>query len=221
MKGRTYLLWICCCLLGSNTWSQDVKKDTGIVLPNPKGAKNSFATKKDSVMFASKNGSVKEVYKHSPKKATLHSLMVPGWGQIYNKEYWKLPIVYGALGAAAGFYIYNNNWYKKTRNAYEIKVANDTARFGEIDPKLEPIPAPYLIVYRNSFRRDRDYSALWFIIFWGLNVADATVFAHLKNFDVSSDLSLNIQPIISQGGTNGVNLVLSYKKPKPRIFDVR
>ena len=147
--------------------------------------------------------------------------MVPGWGQIYNKEYWKLPIVYGALGAAAGFYIYNNNWYKKTRNAYEIKVANDTARFGEIDPKLEPIPAPYLIVYRNSFRRDRDYSALWFIIFWGLNVADATVFAHLKNFDVSSDLSLNIQPIISQGGTNGVNLVLSYKKPKPRIFDVR
>lgn len=221
MKGLIYLLWVCFFLFATNLWGQDKEKDTLTGLQNTLKSNKSSITKKDSAMFAKKNATAKEIYKHSPRKATLHSLMIPGWGQIYNKEYWKLPIVYGTLGTAAGFFIYNNNWYKKTRIAYDIKVANDTSRFGEIDPKLQPIPAPFLIVYRNSFRRDRDYSALWFIIFWGLNVADATVFAHLKNFDVSSDLSLNVQPIINQGGTNGVNLVLSYKKPKPRIFDVR
>src|SRR5437867_4055391 len=60
--------------------------------------------------------------KHNPHKATLYSAILPGWGQAYNREYWKIPIVYGALAVPAVTFLYNNKWYKKTRDAYEIVV---------------------------------------------------------------------------------------------------
>jgi hypothetical protein len=73
--------------------------------------------------------------------------------------------------------------------------------------------------YRNSFRKDRDYSVLFFLFAWGLNVVDATVFGHLKNFDVSRDLSLRIQPdynINSKSPTLG--LVLNYKSNQKKLL---
>jgi hypothetical protein len=66
--------------------------------------------------------------------------------------------------------------------------------------------------YRNSFRRDRDYSILWFLIAWGVQVADATVFAHLKQFDVSSDLTMELNPTFDpQTRTPGLGLTLNLK----------
>lgn len=154
--------------------------------------------------------------KHDPRKATLRSAILPGWGQAYNKEYWKIPIVYGALAIPTVTYFYNNKWYKKTRDAYNIVVNNDSALFPTIDPKLQPLISnpTSLQFYRNQFRKDRDYSTLWFIIVWGLNVADATVFAHLKHFDVSDDLSMDIRPEINpQFKTMGLGIVLNFKNP--------
>lgn len=171
--------------------------------------------KKDSVVAVSKNDTIKIRLKHDPQKATLRSLILPGWGQAYNKRYWEIPIVYGALGVTGAIYLYNNKWYKRTRDAYDIRVnRNNTADTALIHPRLEPLSANSLQVYRNSFRRDRDYSALWFIIFWGLNVLDATVFAHLKEFDVSEDLSLKVNPVINWNGSKGVGLVLGFKSVK-------
>ena len=171
--------------------------------------------KKDSVVAVSKNDTIKIRLKHDPQKATLRSLILPGWGQAYNKRYWEIPIVYGALGVTGAIYLYNNKWYKRTRDAYDIRVnRNNTADTALIHPRLEPLSANSLQVYRNSFRRDRDYSALWFIIFWGLNVLDATVFAHLKEFDVSEDLSLKVNPVINRNGSKGVGLVLGFKSEK-------
>ena len=168
--------------------------------------------KKDSVVAVSKNDTIKIRLKHDPQKATLRSLILPGWGQAYNKRYWEIPIVYGALGVTGAIYLYNNKWYKRTRDAYDIRVnRNNTADTALIHPRLIPLSASSLQVYRNSFRRDRDYSALWFIIFWGLNVLDATVFAHLKEFDVSEDLSLKVNPVINWNGSKGVGLALGFK----------
>ncbi|HEY2727732.1 MAG TPA: DUF5683 domain-containing protein [Parafilimonas sp.] len=148
--------------------------------------------KKDSAtMKLAKKDSTLEA-RHIPRKATLRSAIIPGWGQAYNREYWKIPIVYGALAVPGSLFIYNNKWYQKTKEAYNILVnGGDTL---SIDPKLKGLDAPDLQYYRNSFRKDRDYSVLFFLLVWGLNVADATVFAHLKDFDVSSDLSMSIQP---------------------------
>ncbi len=72
------------------------------------------------------------VRKHDPKIATRRSLILPGWGQAYNREYWKIPIVWGALGTCVGFWVYNNTWYQRTADAYIIMVNNDTASFPKI-----------------------------------------------------------------------------------------
>lgn len=159
--------------------------------------------------------------RHIPKVATRRSLILPGWGQAYNREYWKIPIVWGFLGTTAGIWIYNNTWYQRTRYAYTIVVTNDTQNYSKIHPKLvrangQPLDAQSLQFYRNEFRRDRDYSTLYFALFWALNVVDATVFAHLKNFDVSDDLSLKARPTFNPATkTTGVSLVFSLKNKFP------
>lgn len=155
---------------------------------------------------------------HSPRTAAIRSAILPGWGQIYNKKYWKLPIVYGALGACAGVFTYNLNNYNDTRFAYRVKYnmrvnRTDSALFAQINPLLKPIDEESLRYYRDQFRRDIDYSVLFFLILWGLNVVDATVDAHLKSFDVGPDLSLQIKPGRSQlAGTNGLSVVLKIGK---------
>ncbi len=149
---------------------------------------------------------------HNPRKATFRSAVLPGWGQAYNKEYWKIPLVYGVIGVPAGFFVYNNTWYKRSKKAYEIRIIKDSANFSKIHSKLQGLDAESLRFYRNQFRRDRDYSILYTLIAWGLNVADATVFAHLKGFDVSDDLSFKIKPGYSPlAATSGISLVLAIR----------
>jgi hypothetical protein len=151
---------------------------------------------------------------HDPRKATRRSALIPGWGQAYNKEYWKIPIVYTVLGITAGTYVYNDTWYKRCRLAYDIVSSGEVDRYDEIDSRLQGLitqPAT-LEFYRNIFRRDRDYSVLYFLLAWGLNVVDATVFGHLKDFDVSDDLSLSIQPTFNPTNRQPVmGLVISKK----------
>jgi hypothetical protein len=167
----------------------------------------------------------KKIY--NPKKAAVLSAIFPGLGQIYNKKYWKLPIVYGAMGISAGIFFYNLSNYRDTRFAYAAKYkaslppydpANprpgpyrDSTDYFKIKPDLLPLSQESLRFYRNQFRRDIDFSAIFFIVMWGLNVVDATVDAHLKAFDVSPDLSLRIKPGHSEmAGTNGISLVLNF-----------
>jgi len=155
---------------------------------------------------------------HSPRVAAIRSALVPGLGQIYNKKYWKLPIVYGVLGTTAGIFFYNLGYYKDTKFAYRVKYnmrvnKTDSALYDQIRDVLKPIDEESLRSYRNQFRRDVDYSALFFIIFWGLNVGDATVDEHLKSFDVSPDLSLHLKAGYSgMAQTAGVSLVLKIGK---------
>src|SRR5688572_14643880 len=124
---------------------------------------------------------------HSPKKAALRSAMLPGLGQIYNKKYWKLPIVYGALGACAGYFYYSLTSYRDLRFAYRVRYnmrnfGTDSLLFPSIKPQLQLLNEESLRFQRNLFRRDIDYTVLVFTVLWGLNVVDAAVDAHLKSF---------------------------------------
>ena len=152
---------------------------------------------------------------HIPKIATQRSAILPGWGQIYNKQYWKVPLVYGVLAIPAATYQYNADLYSKSKFAYEarFKEANgDNSDVSKIDPKLKNLSLASLQSYRNIFRKDRDYSIMWFILGWGLNVLDATVSGHLKEFDINNDLSLKIQPSIQpQWRQAGLSLQLHFK----------
>src|SRR5690349_217791 len=131
MKGLRHILWILLFVTVSSSFAQNGKP---LVIPTDSTTmtKNPAFTK-DTGITIIKNDTIKTVSKHSPGKATLRSLIIPGWGQAYNREYWKIPIVWGALGTVAAIYIYNNKWYKKTRTAYELKSISDTITVG-IDP---------------------------------------------------------------------------------------
>jgi hypothetical protein len=166
--------------------------------------------------------------KHDPTKATLYSAIFPGLGQIYNKKYWKLPIVYAALGIPAYAYFYNREWYKKTAYALAVLVngsyLTSPDSLSRVDPKLIPFinagANNSLITYRDEFRKDQDYSALFFLLFWGLNIVDATVDAHLRDFDVGPDLSMRVKPVLMPGNNAaGIGLAFNFHKPRPKLVD--
>ena len=201
---------LCCWLLSSGmVYAQDNKPAT--------------PAKKDSLPVVKKTATGSTRYDsalkaHNPRTAAIRSAILPGWGQVYNKKYWKLPIVYGAWGTSAGVFLYNLKNYRDTRFAYRVKYNmqynfTDSALYSSIRANLRPLDIEALKYYRNSFRRDIDYSVLFFILLWGLNVVDATVDAHLKSFDVSPDLSFRFKPGYSEmARTNGLSLVVKIGK---------
>ncbi len=135
------------------------------------------------------NSSIK---KKKSGRAALFSAILPGAGQVYNGKYWKVPIVYSALGSAAFFFQYNNKLYKKFLTGYQQRI--DTTMKETIFS--EDIGTDVLLQYKNSTRRNRDLSAVIILAVYGLNIIDAVVDAELSDFDVSDDLSLKISPEI-------------------------
>ena len=127
-----------------------------------------------------------------PMQAALLSAVLPGAGQAYNKKYWKVPIVYAGV-AGFGYAIVNNHKiYVNYRNA--LIINNDD------DPNTaNPFPGvgnDGLKRIRDAYRRYRDLSIILSIVFYGLNIADAVVDAHLADFDVSPDLSASLKPVL-------------------------
>lgn len=177
--------------------------------------------------------------KHDPKKATLYAAICPGLGQVYNKKYWKVPLAVAAVAVPTYFFIDNRAWYNKTRYALSVVSngnMNNPAYFSKIEPKLQDYinsfaKAGYdstyvisgLISNRNQFRKYEDYSILYFLLFYALQIVDATVDAHLKEFNVSSDLSLQLKPATIPGiGGMGLSLAFDIHKPRPKaLFDNR
>jgi hypothetical protein len=153
---------------------------------------------------------------HSPRKAAIRSAILPGLGQIYNKKYWKLPIVYAALGITGYIFVDNLKTYKELRTAYrgkyDARVLLDSTYYFKMKAKYLPISEESLRRGRNQFRQYIDYSAVFFILFWGLNVVDAVVDAHLKAFDISPDLSMKVKPSYNPiANTKGISLVFNFR----------
>ena len=155
---------------------------------------------------------------HSPRQATIRSAIIPGWGQVYNGKFWKVPLVYGAIGFPAYLFVYNKQWYNRTRYALSLVAYNitDPESLAKVHPQLLPLVTAKkegsLINYRNSFRKDMDYSVLFTLIMWGLNVVDATVDGHLRGFDVSDQLGLRIKPALIPGSyVPGISVALNFK----------
>ena len=127
-------------------------------------------------------------YPH-PGTATLYSLLLPGLGQIYNKEYWKLPLYLGAIGFAVHMYSDNKINYERFRNMY-LQASNPDSGYEG------PISADQALYYRNVYRRYRDYSVLAIAALYILQVIDANVFSYMHNFEVDDDLALKVAPAV-------------------------
>ncbi len=137
----------------------------------------------------------------SPKKAALYSATIPGLGQIYTKKYWKVPIVYAGIITSVYFIDENNKQYKKYKNAALQSYETEQNQLGYTYSELKTL--------KDHYRRNRDVSYFSLIGIYLLNIVDASVNAHLYNFDVSDDISINIKPHLSLYNS-GVTLSLNF-----------
>ncbi len=153
---------------------------------------------------------VKKDWKPSPTVATCLSAAIPGLGQIYNRKYWKVPIVYAGLGASAFMIYYFHNEYVYYRTEYRLRMnpSYDLTSAGIVstpNPKLATMNTENVYSYENSNRRYMELSIIALSVFYILNIVDATVDAHLTGFNVTDDLSLQVFP-----STNNSYTTFSY-----------
>lgn len=141
-----------------------------------------------------------------PAKAAFYSAVIPGLGQAYNKKYWKVPIVYGAIGTSLYFYIDSNKKYNNFRDAYKRRL------MGYNDDQYQYLDNNRLVLAQRFYQRNKDYSLLFAVGFYVLNIIDANVDAHLMQFNVNEKLSL--APNIYQNDLNyktNIGLTFNYK----------
>jgi len=144
----------------------------------------------------------KKVNPLAPSKAAFYSAILPGLGQIYNRRYWKLPIVYGAIGTGVYVYVFNDDFYDRFRSAFKRRRAGFTDdEFYDLNgsgivPGSPDLSDEALQDAQERYQRDRDLALLITIGLYAFNIIDANVDAHLKQFNVDDDLSLEIKPYL-------------------------
>lgn len=131
---------------------------------------------------------------HDPHKAVMRSLMIPGWGQIYNHRWWKLPLVYGGLGLLGDVVVFNQRYYKlflKEAQLRERGILNSPAN----NPQLATTSDPDVVTYTDLYRRNRDLGILGFIGGWGIQMIDAYIDAKfIRSYTMDNNLSFKISP---------------------------
>lgn len=148
---------------------------------------------------AQKNDTLAVKKKHSPTKATLMSLALPGLGQCYNKKYWKVPIIYGGFAALTYGVVFNHTEYGRFKTAYGYRVDDDSLSVDEFNGLVSDAE---LISNVDYYRRNRDLCYIGIGLLYVMNLIDAAVDAHLYDFDVSDNLSMRIQPELRDMGYN-------------------
>lgn len=144
-----------------------------------------------------------------PKRAGLYSAIIPGAGQFYNRQYWKLPIIYAGLGAGAYFIKDNLEQYRKYRKAYLYRIDNDPTTTDQ-DEAIKQYSNENLLQLQNEFRKNLDLVVLVTAVGYTLQIMDAVASSHLRNFDISRDISMHINPVLSTNGI-GFGLAMNFK----------
>lgn len=154
------------------------------------GHTNLFAQgKKDTTLVAKDPILTNNIDPLTPAKAAFYSAVLPGLGQAYNKKYWKIPLVYGAIGTSLYFYLDSNKKYHNVRDEYKRRLEGY-----ERSEEFERFDDNRLIAIQKFYQRNRDLSALFVVAFYALNIIDANIDAALLQFNVDENLS--IRPII-------------------------
>ena len=149
----------------------------------------------------------KEIDPLRPAKAAFYSAVLPGLGQAYNKKYWKIPIVYAAIGTGVYFYVDNNKQYKRVREAYKRRLVGF-----EDDEFQGRLTDDGLREAQKSFRRNKELSLLITFGLYALNIVDANVDAHLLQFNVDDNLSFKPHYTIDEFNNKGrVGLTMNFK----------
>jgi len=158
------------------------QRDTVMVAGNDTIFVNDIFANKDTIDTESDS---------NPKRAVLYSAILPGLGQVYNKKYWKVPIVYGAMGTALFLADHNNKNYQTFLNAYIAETDDDTLTVSAFPDRLDDI-----IFFKKKYKRDRDLALIVTGVLYVFNLVDASVDSHFTDYDVGDDLSFHIEPAI-------------------------
>lgn len=154
--------------------------------------------------------------KHSAKLASIMSACVPGLGQIYNKKYWKVPVLYAGLGTLGYFVVTNRNYYIDFKKAYQYRTDNDpltTDKYANTSATPDQLKS-----FRDYYRHNLELSIILTAGLYIINIVDASVDAHLFNFDISDNLALNATPFIRPNNAflnknyYGLSLTLNFKR---------
>lgn len=152
----------------------------------------------------------------NPKSVLYKSLILPGWGQVVNDQIWKVPIIYGVFAGLGVYTSYVDGQYKDYRAAYynATQGGDSELKFGPTPERLEGVNANQLQSNRNNLRNRRDLMFVIIGLAYGLNAIDAYIYAHMRNFDVSDDLSARttVQPTILVEGSPGIQVKFSLFK---------
>ncbi len=157
-----------------------------------------------------------ELKMHSAHKASMYSAVLPGLGQAYNKKYWKIPILYAGIGALIYAIDFNTTYYKKYKRAYRDFLIQDPGNRSYLEVLPITMDASdvendgdYASWFENAlsnkktyYKRYRDLSYVGLALVYVLNIIDASVDAHFRTFDVSEDLSMHIDPLVTPIGSN-------------------
>ncbi len=145
-------------------------------------------------------------YQPNPKKAGLYSAIVPGLGQAYNHEYWKIPVIYVGIGVAGYFIADNLNNYQSYRKAYISRINNPNPT----DKYVNIYTTAQLSQLQNDYNKYLDLTVMFTSLGYVLQILDAVTSAHLKNFDISRDISLHMMPVATPNYV-GFGLVANFK----------
>lgn len=201
--------------LSAMFFSQVNPNDTIRVEYHPKDSvsveKNNTLTEENVVSDLEKaNGPTNNTLKLNPTKAGLYSAVLPGLGQFYNKKYWKVPIVWGAVGVGVGIAVWNDNQYRKYREYYIAKLNGTPNEFVDSHPWLDKVA---LGNAQDRSKRQRDYAIAASALIYILNIVDAVVDAHLYESRKDPDLTFTPSVIQDQYGIvpPKTGISLSYK----------
>lgn len=187
---RCYLLYILLCSF--------------LVLP---GLRASAQDSTSAGRAANVDTTASKIFQPDPKRAGLYSALIPGMGQLYNRQYWKAPIIYAGLGTAVFFIVRNSNEYNRYRKAYVSRLNNNPNASDEFSGILSTQAVKQ---YQDDAKRYLDLTILFSVIGYAGQVLEAISGAHLRNFDITPDLSMQVRPILTPNNTIGVGLVMNF-----------
>lgn len=197
---------------------------------------------RDTAKFQSSGDTLKMVEQiirkpHSPHKATIMAMILPGSGQIYNGQWWKVPILYGGIAADIYGITWNQRRFREYRDAYVewVQYLDDLAKnpdtpypenpaWNKIPTSFDPKELPVnqrewfkttLNNRKTNFKRNRDLCYIVMAAIYAINIIDATVYAHFYDFEIDDNLSFHVRPTSSfspvSGGSIGLSLTLNFK----------
>lgn len=173
-------------------------------------AQDSLATVKvqDSIALPVKDSIRKKIFQPDAKRAGLLSALMPGMGQVYNRQYWKVPIVYALMGTTIYFIVQNNNEYNRYRKAYVSRLANPNS----VDEFTGILNINGIKQYQDEAKKNMDLMTVLTVVVYAGQIMEAISGAHLRNFDISKDLTMQIRPVITPVNTFGLGLVMNFKR---------